>query len=206
MMPLKIGWRHIWPTSLLCITLLLSVLSGCELVPSRPEAVFILYRERMKSNNVNEARKMLNEDSMTLALDLTSRYKLELPPEDSVLLNILDPQNSPVVTMLEDKFALIHVRTLKGGLRLVRLVRQDTKSHWKINITEELKSFQTFLEAQEALDMMREKAGEYAASWKAFSDQIDRMNVAEDPASKSLLNKQMKKSKAAKNDKEKKKQ
>ena len=108
--------------------------------------------------------------------------------------------------MLEDKFALIHVRTLKGGLRLVRLVRQDTKSHWKINITEELKSFQTFLEAQAALDMMREKAGEYAASWRAFSDQIDRMNVEEDPASKSLLNKQMKKSKAAKSDKEKKKQ
>ncbi len=174
---------------------------GCEFVPSRPEAVFMLYRERMKSGYVAEGRKFLSEESKALALNLTSQFKLEHPPEDSALLNILDPQSSPIVTISEDTFALLQVRTMKGGLRLIRVVRETAKSPWKINIVEELRSFEAFLEAQSALDMMREKAGEYAASWRAFSDQMDRMTVTEEPPGKTQPPKQIKKPKLQKFDK-----
>lgn len=177
---------------------------GCELVPTRPEALFIVYRERMKSGNVTEGRKFLSEESRALALALATQYKLELPAEDFALLNILDPQSSPVATISEERLAVLQVRTLKGGVRMVRLTRENTNSPWKINIVDELKAFEAFLEAQSALEMMREKAGEYAASWKAFSDQLDRMTVTEDPAGRAQPSRQTKKPKSRKLDKDKK--
>lgn len=187
---------------LLCLAGMLH--SGCELVPSRPEAVFIVYRDRMKSGNVSEARKFLTEESRKLALAIGTQYKLELPAEDFAFLNILDPQNNPVATVSEDKFALLQVRTIRGGVRMIRLIRENTSSPWKINIVEELKALEGFLEAQAALEMMRDKAGEYAASWKAFSDQLDRMTVSEEPAEKSLRPKQPKKPKSRASDRDRK--
>lgn len=181
-----------------------AALIGCELVPARPEAVFIVYRDRMKSQNLAEARKLLTKESSGLALDLTARYKLVRPPEETALLNILDPQSSPVATLSEGTFALIQVRTLKGGLRLIRLVRENAHSPWHINITEELSALQTFLEAQAALESMRERAGDYAASLRAFSDQLDRMNVTDDPEAKAQVQKPPPKPRSSRLDKDRK--
>ena len=95
---------------------------------------------------------------------------------------MLDPVATPTVVKVEDTSAILQVRTLKGGLRIVRLVRKDPNSPWRIDLFEELKSLKTFLEASSALDLMREQAGEYAAAWKAFSDQLGRIQVPEPEA------------------------
>ncbi len=160
---------------------MLAVLTGCDLTPSKPEAVFILYRDRMKSDRVEEARKLLTEESRNLATSVAAKYKLKQEPENLALLNVLDPMSIPLVMKEEDNEALLQLRTLKGGLRLVRLVRKDRKSPWHIDILAELKAFVDFLEVRSALDMMREQAGEYAASWKAFDNQLRRMQVVEAP-------------------------
>ena len=47
-------------------------------------------------------------------------------------------------------------------------------------MTSELKAFQKFMGARSALDGMREQASEYAASWKAFTEQLGKMHVKED--------------------------
>jgi hypothetical protein len=154
---------------------------GCNLMPSKPEAVFILYRDRMKAENFDQARELLSEESRKLALQLISQFKLKEPPEDLALLNVLDPVSTPVVVKVDDTSALLQVRTLKGGLRLVRLVRKDTNTHWKVDIADDLRSLRTFLEAKAVLDVMREQAGEYAASWKEFNSQIGRMKVPQSP-------------------------
>jgi hypothetical protein len=112
---------------------------------------------------------------------LESTYRLRQPPENLALLNILDPVGSPVVMKEGDASALLQARTLKGGLRLIRLVRSDEKSPWKIDMVEELAALRVFLEARGALDMIREQAGEYAAFWKAFTDQLGRMRAPEEP-------------------------
>ncbi len=158
---------------------------GCELAPSRPEDVFTVFRERMKSGNLGEARKLLSDESRSLVESLNKKYKLEMPPEDLAILNLLDPQSNPTVTMVEEKFALLKVRTLRGAPRMVRLVRNDAKANWKINLNEELESLAYFLEAQTALEMLRDRAGDYAASWRAFSDQLDRINIIEEPKGQS---------------------
>lgn len=157
---------------------------SCELTPTRPEDVFTVYRERMRRGEVIEARKLLFFESSSLALLLASKYKLDSPPENIAILNVLDPQTSPTPTVVEDTFALLNVRTIRGTPKMIRLVRQDAKSAWKINLNEELTALQTFLEAQAALETMREKAGDYAASWKAFNDQLERINIIDEPASK----------------------
>jgi len=154
---------------------------GCELTPSRPEDVFTVFRERMKSGNVEQARTLLSDDSRSLVESLRDKYKLEMPPEDLAILNSLDPQGVPTVTMVEEKFALLKVRTLRGAPRMIRLVRTDGRGNWKINLTEELTSLEAFLGAQNALEMLRDTAGDYAATWKAFSDQLDRITIIEDP-------------------------
>lgn len=158
-----------------------ALLVGCNLMPSKPEAVFVLYRDRMKAENLDQARELLSGESRELALQLISLFKLKQPPEDLALLNVLDPVSAPVVVKVDDTSALLQARTLKGGLRLVRLTRKDPNSHWKLDIADDLRSLRTFLEAKAALDVMREQAGEYAASWKAFNNQIGRMNVTEPP-------------------------
>ena len=144
----------------------------------------MLYRDRMKSGNLDQARALLSDSSQRLVTALTEDYKLKESPESMALLNALDPANPPTVVKTTDTLALLNVRTLKGGTRLVRLTRRNADSPWKIDISEELSTFRSFLQTQQALDMIREQAGEYAASWKAFSDRLERMRVVEPPAPK----------------------
>lgn len=158
-----------------------ALVAGCNLVPSRPDAVFNLYRDRMKSDKIEEARQLLVEESRTLAKTLESTYKLKQPPEDLALLNALDPVTAPTVAEATDTEADLQVRTLKGGSRTVRVIRKDPKSPWQVDLTGELRSLQSFLEARRALEMLREQAGEYASTWKAFNDRLDQMVVPEPP-------------------------
>ena len=48
-------------------------LFGCELVPRKPEAVFVLYRDRMKAGKLQEARALLSDDSRHLAVSASNR-------------------------------------------------------------------------------------------------------------------------------------
>jgi len=163
------------------ILVLVSVLlSGCQLVPSKPDAVFILYRDRMKTESIVEARDLLSDKSRALAEGLASQYKLDQPPEALALLSALDPTSVPTVMQSEDTLALLQVRTLKGGLRIVRMVRKDASGAWKLDMTEELASLKSFLNARSALETMKDQAGEYAASWKAFNDQYNRITPPPD--------------------------
>lgn len=157
------------------------VVGGCQLVPNKPEAVFDLYRERMKSQDLVEARKLLSDESLKLIQDITAAYQLQQPPEALALLNALDPVSAPTLMKSEPTEALLQVRTLKGGLRLIRLMRKNPDSQWTIDISEELKALDSFLKARSALEVMREQAGEFAASWKAFNRQLDQMHVTEPP-------------------------
>jgi hypothetical protein len=154
-------------------------LSGCDLTPSRPEAVFALYRDRMKSSNLQDARAMLSDESRKLVNTLSDEQKLKEPPENLAILNVLDPVSTPTVLKVTDTLAMLNVRTLKGGTRLIRLTRKDPGAAWRVDISEELSALRSFLNAQKALDMMREQAGEYAASWKAFSDRIGKPQAPE---------------------------
>lgn len=156
-------------------------LFGCDLVPSKPEAVFALYRDRMKTGQIQEARTLLSEESKKLAADLESTYKLNQPPEDLALLNALDPVTPALPVEVTDTVALLRVRTLKGGQSIVRLTRKDSGSRWAVDLERDLNSFRSFLEARHALETMREQAGEYATTWKAFSDRIDSMKSIEHP-------------------------
>ena len=157
----------------------IAILGGCELIPAKPEAVFVLYRERMKAGDLKEARALLSDQSRTLAINLASKFKLNQPAENLALLNALDPVSPPLVMKQGDTYALLQARTLKGGLRLIHLVRADKKAPWKIDLVEELNALRKFLETRDALNMIREQAGEYAAFWKAFNDQLQRMKVPE---------------------------
>lgn len=160
------------------------MLCGCQLVPNQPDAVFVLYRDRMKTQNLDEARSLLSNDSRRLALEMAAEHKLQQPPESLALLNALDPTAAPVVMKSEETSTLLQLRTLKGGLRLIRLIRKDPNSPWKIDLAEELRSLQSFLEARGTLDMIREQAGEYAATYKAFSNQLEKMHITEPPLPK----------------------
>lgn len=157
--------------------LAIGLLAGCELMPSKPESVFILYRDRMKAEKIAEAREILSEQSRELAAKLTREYRLKQPPENLALLNVLDPVSPPLSVKSEDTQAQLQLRGLKGGTRVITLVRRDTESPWQIEITGELKALENFLGARRALDTMREQASEYAASWKAFTTQLERMKV-----------------------------
>jgi hypothetical protein len=160
------------------------LVTGCNMVPSRPDAVFGVYRDRMKSERVDEARQLLSEESVSLAKSLESTYKLKQTPEDLALLNALDPVTAPVISESTDTLALLQVRTMKGGSRMVRVVRNDKKAQWRVDLVEELNSLRSFLEARQALEMIREQAGEYASTWKAFSDRVDKMPPPETPIAK----------------------
>lgn len=157
---------------------------GCELTPTKPDVVFSLYRDRMKTGKIVEARELLSAPSKSLVEKLIAEYNVREAPEELALLSILDPVTPPTVMKVEDTYALIQVRTLKGDLRLIRMVRPNSGSAWRIDIAEELKALEGFLEARQVLDMMREEAGEYAESWKAFNEQLGRMGPPEPPAVK----------------------
>jgi len=162
-----------------CLVVIMVLLAGCELVPSKPDVVFTLYRDRMKSENLSAARDLLSDASRSLVDQLVSKYNLKQPPENLALINILDPVTQPSVMKAEDTYALLQVRTLKGDFRLIRLTRKDSGAPWKIDITEELKALESFLQARGTLELMREQAGEYAESWKAFHEQLGKMNITE---------------------------
>ncbi|MGC8605884.1 MAG: hypothetical protein ACP5VS_19635, partial [Desulfomonilaceae bacterium] len=138
--------------------LTLLTLASCDVTPVKPEEVFILYRERMNSNNTRDARKLLSAESLTLVGLIDQQYKLDQPPEKIALINILDPVAAPTLIKMDHGVALLQVRTLKGGNRLIRLAKSDSNSPWKIDIAEELKSLQTFLEAKDALSGLQQQA------------------------------------------------
>jgi hypothetical protein len=158
---------------------------GCDLTPTKPDVVFTLYRDRMKAEKIASARELLNDTSKSFAEKLTAEYKLPQPPEELALLNILDPVTSPTVVKAEDTYALLQVRTLKGELRLLRMVRASASSPWKVDMTEELQALEAFLAARQVLEMMREQAGEFAESWKAFDEQLTKMGPPEQAPPKS---------------------
>jgi hypothetical protein len=166
---------------LLLIVAVAVTAGGCQLVPNKPEAVFDLYRERMKSQDLVEARKLLSDESRKLIQEITTAYQVQQPPEALALLNALDPVSAPTLMKSESTEALLQVRTLKGGLRLIRLARNNPDSQWTIDLSEELKALDSFLKARSALEEMRDQAGEFAASWKAFNRQLDQMSVTEPP-------------------------
>ncbi|MGO8880593.1 MAG: hypothetical protein ACLQMS_13915 [Desulfomonilaceae bacterium] len=160
-------------------TVTFSLLVSCDVTPVQPEEVFILYRERMNADKVQDARKLLSPDSLNLVKEIDEQYKLGQPPEKTALLNILDPLAPPTLVKMDEGLALLQVRTLKGRTRLIRLTKPDPKSPWKVDMTEELRSLQAFLEAKEALSGLQRQAGEFAASWKAFDNQLEKMGGPE---------------------------
>ena len=153
------------------------LLSGCDVAPRKPEDVYSVYREHMRSGRLEEARKLLTRDCRELAVNMSETFKLGEAPEKLAIFNALDPAGPPLIMKQGDNYTLIQVRTLRGGLRLVRLVRKDAESPWRIDISEELNALRRFLRIRGALDMFREQAGEYAEAWKAFNDQLEKMNV-----------------------------
>lgn len=162
---------------------------SCQMVPTKPEAVFNLYRNRMKSQNLAEARALLSPESKKLIDEITHAFSLNQAPEQLALLNALDPVSEPILMKMEDTTAILQVRTLKGGLRLIRLLRKDSNSPWAIDLSEELKTLESFLKAQHALEMMRDQAGEFAASWKAFNEQLNKLKDAEPQQQKQVIQK-----------------
>jgi hypothetical protein len=158
------------------------LLCSCNLTPARPDAIFTVYRDRMKAENIAEARKLLTDQSRDLAVMLESTFKLRQSPEDLALLNAVDPVGPPVVIEKTDTLTLLQVRTLKGGVRSVRLTRPDSSSAWRIDLAQELASLESFLQASRALDDVRGQAGEFAATWKALSDRLGTIHVPEPPA------------------------
>jgi hypothetical protein len=157
----------------------LASVTGCELVPKKPEAVFVLYRERMRSGRIKEARALLSDRSRKLALELASNHNLQDVPENLAFFNVLDPVSPPLVMKESGNNALLQVRTLKGGLTLIPMVRKSEKSPWTIDIAEQLKAFRTSLRAGGALEDFRELAGDYAVLWKDFKEQLSKMRVPE---------------------------
>lgn len=162
-----------------CIIILLGALvfmvSGCGMLPKKPEVVFVSYRDEMRKGAVEEARQMLTDQSRRMAIEMSRTYHLEHPPENLAFLNLLDPVASPVAVKISDKGeATLRVRTLKGGIQLVRMVKQGDDPEWKVDLTKELNDLRSFLEVRQALNLIREQAGEFAATLKAFNDQIER--------------------------------
>ena len=170
-----------WRLTCFMLLAVTACIVGCQLVPNRPDAVFALYRDRMKKGNLPEARALLTDESRNLALSLESSYKLEQAPEDLALLNALDPVSPPTILQTTDTLALLQVRTLKGGNNVVRLVKKEASEPWHVDLQADLNSFRSFLEARRALDGVREQAGDFASTWKAFSERLDAMGVPATP-------------------------
>lgn len=166
------GVRRSRPIWLLLVGALVVLTASCDLVPPKGDDLFVLYRDRMKEHSVDKARELLTKESRDLAEAIARKYKVNETPENLALLNALDPVSPPLLKQHEDTYALLQVRTLKGGLRLVRLVRKDTGSNWRIDMAGELNALKAFLEARAALSMFRNQAVEYAASLKDFKDQL----------------------------------
>jgi len=176
---LHISVRFVSGLKLIGAFSLATLMLACGMTPSKPDALFIHYRDLMKADNISEARQLLSDDSRELTLKLAAEHGLRQPPENLALLNVLDPVAAPTIVSLDDGSAILQMRTLKGGVRSIRVVRKDPDAAWKIDIKSDLKALQTFLQARGALDMIREQAGEYAASLKEFNSQMEKMDVAD---------------------------
>jgi hypothetical protein len=161
------------------IFLLLLSAQGCDLAPTKPEEMFVLYRDRMKNGQETSARSMLSSESLNLVKKIESIYRLDQPCENVAILNALDPASQPAILRIEDTLALLDVRTLKGVNREIRLVRSDSKSKWTVDLTDELGQLENFLAARKTLDVMQEQAGEFAATWKAMDSQLSRKSLVE---------------------------
>jgi hypothetical protein len=148
---------------------------GCDLVPQKPDAVFVLFRDRMNQGKVTEARDLMTPESRDLALTLKTKYRLADEPETLGLLSSLNPESQPVVVKGGEDYAVLQVRRLSGDPVIVRLIREDPKAGWKIDLKEELQALESFLEGREALDMLRELSGDFADAWKNFYNQRKRI-------------------------------
>ncbi len=166
--------------ALLVAGLAVAFLASCELVlvPQKPDAVFALFRDRMKQDKVTDARVMLTTESQDLAMSLKSRYRLPDEPEQMALLSSLNPEAQPVVVKEGEDYAELQVRRLSGDIAVVRMTREDPKVGWKIDMTDELKSLEAFLEGKEALDMLRGLSGEFYGLGKAFRKQREGIKGA----------------------------
>lgn len=147
--------------------------SACDLIPPKPEDVFVLYRERMTSGDMKSARKLLSQPSRELVNEIAAEYSPDQPPERLALLNVLDPLSPPLVKKADDKSTLLQIRALKGGPRLIRLVKADSDSSWRIDMQEELRHLKRYLQARSVLNRFRNQAGEYAASWRAYQIRLN---------------------------------
>ena len=76
--------------------------------------VFVLYRDRMKTQNLDEARSLLSNDSRRLALEMASEHKLQQAPESLALLNALDPTAAPVVMKSEETSCSVAAKNAQG--------------------------------------------------------------------------------------------
>ncbi|MFH0959758.1 MAG: hypothetical protein V1897_13760 [Pseudomonadota bacterium] len=157
------------------LILFVIMMASCDMAPVKPEEVFVLCRERINSGNFLEARKLVSANSLNLVKQIEENYKLDQTPEHIVLFNIIDPVAPPILVKADDVTAVLELRTLKGGKRRIGLTRADQKSPWKVDITDELKSLQSFLVAREALSSLQQQAGEFAASWRALENQLQKM-------------------------------
>lgn len=180
------------------IFLLLLSAQGCDLSPTKPEEMFVLYRDRMKNGQETSARSMLSSESLNLVKKIESIYRLDQPSENVAILNALDPATQPAILRIEDTMALLDVRTLKGINREIRLVRSDPKSKWTVDLTDELGQLENFLAARKTLDAMQEQAGEFAATWKAIDSQLSRKSLVEPEREIRDLTKDVKKTPAKK--------
>jgi hypothetical protein len=155
--------------------------SGCDLIPRKPEDVFVVYRKRMINEQLEEARQLLSKSSLDLVKQLERNFKLDQSPEDLALLNILDPTSPPLIKSSDDTTTILQVRTLTAGLRLVRITRKSKDSHWKVDLTQELTNLQKFLTIRDALEKYRGQAGAFAGAWKSFMDQLEKMKGVRPP-------------------------
>lgn len=172
---------------LLAIGCALFLCSVCDRFgPSTPEAVFNTYKTEVKTGKLTESRERLTEQSRALAVRLSTEYHIEQAPEEAALMNALDPVTEAVPMKVEDTTAQVQARTIKGGLRLVRLTRSSPGEPWKVNLTDELRELEIFLKGRKALDELRNQAGDVAASVKMFNEQLTKMQdtVVEPPPRK----------------------
>ncbi len=146
-----------------------------RLAPSTPEAVFNTYKTLVKGGKLAESREILTGPSRAQALRLAGDYHLEQSPEEAALMNALDPVTEAVPIKVADSMAQVQARTIKGGLRLVRLSRSSPDDPWKVDLTDELRELETFLKGRKALEDLRNQAGDVATSVKVFNEQLTKM-------------------------------
>ncbi len=154
-------------------------LSSCDLPPAKPDEAFTVYRERMKNAQTVNAREMLSEDTRNMLQKIESGFHLDQPAENIAFLNMLDPTVPPTPLTVEEKRAVLELRTLKGTNKSVTLIRSDSKGKWKVDLVNELNILENFLSARKTLDAMQEQAGEFAATWKAMDSHLSRKVVPE---------------------------